>query len=379
MKLFIIIYAAINFIVFLLYGIDKAKARRGSFRISAASLLIAALLGPVGALLGMIVFHHKTRKAKFCVLVPLILVLELTVAILLCIRYMPRNTEAAVASEEEGPENIGTSAFQTSEINSSIEEPQIQEDYVFINSSGDTLEERINVPKGYIRTPVSDDSLQGFVRKYKMKPDGSPVLLYDGREKGIQSDHIAVFDMAIENYDLQQCADSVMRMYAEYFRDSGQEERIAFHFTNGFLCDYDSWKNGKRVKVNGNDVYWVQSGGYDDSDENFISYLWMVFSYAGTLSLQEESEQIDISELRAGDIFIKGGSPGHVVFVADVCEKGDEKAFLLAQGYMPAQEFHVLKNPLHEDDPWYYVSELSYPLRTPEYTFNEGSLMRPGY
>ena len=60
-------------------------------------------------------------------------------------------------------------------------------------------------------------------------------------------------------------------------------------------------------------------------------------------------------------------------------QKGDEKAFLLAQGYMPAQEFHVLKNPLHEDDPWYYVSELSYPLRTPEYTFNEGSLMRPGY
>lgn len=379
MKIFIAVYAAINFIVFLLYGIDKAKARRGKWRISEAALLIAAVFGPVGALLGMIIFHHKTRKVKFCVLVPLILVLELTAAILLCIRYAARKTEPAGVSENAAAETVSTAASFSSEEKISVEEPPVQEKYVFVNSSGSSLEERINIPEGYSRTPASSDSLQEFVRKYKMKPDGSPVLLYDGREKGIQTDHIAVFDMAIENYDLQQCADSVMRMYAEYFRDSGQEERIAFHFTNGFLCDYDSWKNGKRVKVNGNDVYWVQSGGYDDSDENFISYLRMVFSYAGTLSLQDESEQIDISELRAGDIFIKGGSPGHVVFVADVCEKGEEKAFLLAQGYMPAQEFHVLKNPLHEDDPWYYVSELSYPLKTPEYTFSEGSLMRPGY
>ncbi len=73
MKILLIIYLSINFIVFLIYGIDKAKARRGSFRISEAALLFAAVLGAPGALLGMIVFHHKTRKAKFVVLVPLIL------------------------------------------------------------------------------------------------------------------------------------------------------------------------------------------------------------------------------------------------------------------------------------------------------------------
>ena len=71
MKIFIAVYAALNFIVFLLYGIDKAKARRGKWRISEAALLLAAVFGPVGALLGMVIFHHKTRKAKFCVLVPL--------------------------------------------------------------------------------------------------------------------------------------------------------------------------------------------------------------------------------------------------------------------------------------------------------------------
>ena len=66
--------------------------------------------------------------------------------------------------------------------------------------------------------------------------------------------------------------------------------------------------------------------------------------------------------------------------VADVCEneKG-EKAFLLAQGYMPAQEFHLLKNDRHPEDPWYYEEEVTYPFSTPEYTFDEGSMRSLNY
>lgn len=62
-----------------------------------------------------------------------------------------------------------------------------------------------------------------------------------------------------------------------------------------------------------------------------------------------------------------------------MCVRDDSgrKCILLGQGFMPAQQFHVLKNPLHEDDPWYYVDELTYPLQTPEYTFEKGSLKRP--
>lgn len=64
-----------------------------------------------------------------------------------------------------------------------------------------------------------------------------------------------------------------------------------------------------------------------------------------------------------------------MVMVVDVCENPEgKKAFLLAQGYMPAQEFHVLKNDLHEENPWYFEEEVEYPFHTPEYTFEEGSL-----
>jgi len=172
-----------------------------------------------------------------------------------------------------------------------------------------------------------------------------------------------------------------MRIYGEYCLSIGRPERIKYHFTNGFLTEYRKWRDGYRIKVDGNNVYWVESGGYDDSYASFQAYMRMVFSYAGTLSMDTyEANSITLNELQVGDVFLKGGSPGHVVMVVDICEnESGKKAFLLGQGYMPAQEFHVINNPAHSDDPWYYEDEVSYPFRTAEYTFPEGSLKRVSY
>ncbi len=249
-----------------------------------------------------------------------------------------------------------------------------------LHPEGMTLETRFGVPDGYERVQAEEGSLQQFLRNYPMKKYGSPVLLYNGKKKYSQNHHASVFQLPIENEDLQQCADSVMRVYAEYFWNTGQHERIGFHFVNGFYAEYAKWRQGYRIQVNGNEVSWSASASYDDSYESFQKYLRMVFSYAGTLSMAAESEAVSLSEIRCGDVFLKGGSPGHAVMLADICENAQgRKAFLLAQGYMPAQEFHILINPRHENDPWYYEEEVSYPFFTPEYTFDEGSLQRPGY
>lgn len=249
-----------------------------------------------------------------------------------------------------------------------------------LHPEGMTLETRFGVPYGYERVQAEEGSLQQFLRNYPMKKYGSPVLLYNGKKKYSQNHHASVFQLPIENEDLQQCADSVMRVYAEYFWNTGQQERIGFHFVNGFYAEYAKWRQGYRIQVNGNEVSWSASASYDDSYESFQKYLRMVFSYAGTLSMAAESEAVSLSEIRCGDVFLKGGSPGHAVMLADICENAQgRKAFLLAQGYMPAQEFHILINPRHENDPWYYEEEVSYPFFTPEYTFDEGSLQRPGY
>ena len=262
-----------------------------------------------------------------------------------------------------------------------LPEPEAaSEEVSYISPEGMTVESRIRQPDGYTRTAAEAGSFVEFLRTFPVKEDGSPVLLYDGREKGRQSVHAAVLELPIAAEDLQQCADSVMRMYAEYFYTSGQYDRIVFHFVNGFAAEYAKWRDGYRISVNGNQVSWVQSAGYDDSYETFEKYLRMVFAYAGTLSMEQETVEILPEEIQPGDVFLAGGSPGHVVMIIDVCENAQgQKAFLLAQGYMPAQEFHILINPAHENDPWYYVEELVYPFRTPEYMFQEGSLRRLNY
>lgn len=247
-----------------------------------------------------------------------------------------------------------------------------------IVAEGATLETRFSEPKGYKRVSAETDSLTAFLRRYQLKNDGEPVLLYNGREKRNQSAHAAVFKLPLEDADLQQCADSVMRVFAEYYWHSGQHDKIAFHYTNGFLCEYSKWKKGYRIVISQNDVSWEKSAEYDDSYESFIEYMRVVFSYAGTASMESyESEEVKLQELDVGDVILKGGSPGHVVMVVDVCENADgNKAFLLAQGYMPAQEFHVIKNPAHQNDPWYYEVEMTFPLKTAEYTFESENMIR---
>ena len=244
--------------------------------------------------------------------------------------------------------------------------------------SGNTIETRFAVPYGYKRIEFEKGSLAHFLRNYEMKTDGSPVLLYDGREKNNQDAHAAVFALPIENADLQQCADSVMRVYAEYYRSVGQEDKISFYFTNGFLCEYSKWKDGYRINQNGNETKWKKSAEAEETYENFVKYMRIIFSYAGTASMEKyETHAIKLSEMEPGDVILKGGSPGHVVMVTDVCiNDSGNKAFLLAQGYMPAQEFHVIKNPAHEDDPWYYENEMEFPLKTAEYTFDDENMIK---
>ena len=68
----------INIVTFLIYGIDKWKAKQGSWRISEATLLILAVIGgSIGALLGMKVWHHKTMHKKFKYGLPLILIIQI--------------------------------------------------------------------------------------------------------------------------------------------------------------------------------------------------------------------------------------------------------------------------------------------------------------
>ena len=75
---------AINVVTFLAYGIDKWKARHGSWRISETTLLILAIVGgSIGAWIGMKVWHHKTQHKKFKYGLPLILMAQIALIVLI--------------------------------------------------------------------------------------------------------------------------------------------------------------------------------------------------------------------------------------------------------------------------------------------------------
>ena len=75
---------AVNIVTFLLYGIDKYKAKKGKWRISEATLLtMAAIGGSIGAWAGMRLWHHKTMHKKFKYGIPVIIILQIALVVYL--------------------------------------------------------------------------------------------------------------------------------------------------------------------------------------------------------------------------------------------------------------------------------------------------------
>ncbi|MFK7811852.1 MAG: DUF4846 domain-containing protein [Maribacter sp.] len=247
------------------------------------------------------------------------------------------------------------------------------------NPSGNNIKDRFKTPTGFHRIQVDSSSFTSYLRNLPLKPQGSLVSYYNGETKPNNTIYEAVVDLPIGKRDLHQCADAVMRLRADYLFQNKKYDSIYFNFTNGFKADYANWRAGKRISVKGNKVTWIQSTQPSDSSKDFWKYLEMVFSYAGTASLEKEMKSVSLEEMRIGDVFIKGGFPGHAVIVVDMAinKTTNEKIFLLAQSYMPAQELQILKNPNNKDlSPWYGVSEISNKLRTPEWTFKNSALKR---
>ncbi|MBR4240213.1 MAG: DUF1294 domain-containing protein [Prevotella sp.] len=83
--LLLYVLTALNLLTFVVYGIDKWKAVKGKWRIPEATLLIlAAIGGSIGALLGMQIWHHKTRHLKFKYGVPFILLAQIVLIYFIC-------------------------------------------------------------------------------------------------------------------------------------------------------------------------------------------------------------------------------------------------------------------------------------------------------
>lgn len=241
-----------------------------------------------------------------------------------------------------------------------------------------TIQQRFQPPSGFVRAEESKTSFANFLRNLSLKSVGSSVLYYNGAVKPNRNVYEAVVDLPIGKQDLHQCADAVMRLRADYFYSLKQYDKIHFNFTNGFRVDFSKWILGYRIAVQGNKTTWVKKAKSSDSYETYWKYLENVFMYAGTASLEKELTAVKVSDVKIGDVFIKGGFPGHAVIVVDLAinPKTNQKVMLLAQSYMPAQELQILKNPNNGSlSPWYSI-DFGTTLKTPEWTFSSLQLKR---
>lgn len=247
-------------------------------------------------------------------------------------------------------------------------------------TAAETTVAAIQIPEGFRRVKVGSDSFGAWLRRLPLKPVGTPVRLFNGSLKSNQQAHYAVIHLDVGSEDLQQCADAVMRLRAEYLYNRGRYSDIHFNFTSGHRVDFARWVRGERPMVQGKKVHWQRNSTADSSYASLRSYLTLIFRYAGSASLSRELRPVaDISSLQIGDVWIKGGYPGHAVIVMDVAThpRTGEKLFLLAQSYMPAQDIHILLNPSNPTlSPWYSAANNSGFLTTPEWTFATNQLMR---
>ena len=91
-----------------------------------------------------------------------------------------------------------------------------------INTSGNNIRARILPPKGFKWVEEERNSFGAFLQNIQLKEDKSPILDYTGSLISNQTEHIAILDYDVGNRDLQQCADAVIRLRAEYLYERGK-------------------------------------------------------------------------------------------------------------------------------------------------------------
>jgi len=188
------------------------------------------------------------------------------------------------------------------------------------------------------------------------------VTFRDGTEvlPASSPDLAAVIDLDIRPN--QECSDTILRLRAEYLRWAKREAEIRFELSGGGTIAWPEWKRGMRPREVGGSLSFHRTAGPDASRHSFERFLDTVFAWCGTYSLASEGKPVSPSDVRIGDFFVHGGSPGHAVLIVDMAADalGARKGLLL-QGYMPAQSAHVLAR---DGEPWFDLDP-DQPLDTP--------------
>jgi hypothetical protein len=223
------------------------------------------------------------------------------------------------------------------------------------------VQKKINAVKQLQQSIVSTIKFDGnswpyFLQHLPVK-DG-PILDYTGKPVPYQQKHTVIVQYDVGNKDLQQCADALMRLRAEYLFQQKRYSEIGFHFVSGQYYSWDDYCNGMRPLPKGSKVQFITATALSDkTHETLRKYLDIVYNYASTISLAKELKKVN--GFSVGTVIIHPGSPGHCCIIVDeATDESGEKVFKIVEGYSPAQTIYVLRNIWENGvSPWYRLGK----------------------
>ena len=273
---------------------------------------------------------------------------------------------------------VSLTACESKETSLKVDKPS-----AILYKQGQDIVSRYKTPDGYIRLKAEKGSFGYFLRHEKLKKYGEKSYYYNGKIKPSQGVYDSVFDIDLEGKNLLHCADACFKFRGDYLYDTGQYNKIKFNFVSKGIADFNKYANGYRVDPESGEYFLMAEP--DNSEPIYKKFMDVVYGYCGTLSLEKDTKYVNIDDMKIGDVFVRGGTPGtkkvgHAIMVIDMAEnhKG-EKVFMLAQSYMPAQQTQILVNRDNKDiSPWYKLDEIKNTgkLVTPQWTFNLNELKR---
>jgi len=206
---------------------------------------------------------------------------------------------------------------------------------------------RIGIPAGFREVPVEPGSWAEWLRFLPLTPAHSPVRGVDGKPLGWPGIPAppGVVDMDVRRN--QECADTILRLRAEYLRWAGRDARLAFSLAGGGTISWADWRRGMRPVPLGGRVRMVKMAGPSESRKSFEGFLDAVFNWCNTDSLSHDGVPATPGDLRIGDYVSRpgAGARGHAMMIVDLAvdSEGSKRALVL-QGAMPAQSAHLLRS-----------------------------------
>lgn len=238
-----------------------------------------------------------------------------------------------------------------------------------------TIGTRFNPPAGYKRVQVSNDSFGKYLRDFKLREYTTKPLAYDTAAKTLANNDsapaVSVLDMDLINKsNLQEAANSVIRLYAEFLYKQGRFDDIAFNLltTPAFRLDFRTWSEGGRLIEEGNSITWCKEHGehckHRDVDTGteygvFKYYMQNVMLHSNISSLPSNMKSVSMNEVTVGDIIVYADSKIPDIIV-DMAENADgSKLLLIARGGNPASEIFIVRNESNSDlNPWHDMNKL---------------------